>query len=94
MEDTIALSSRIRLARNYEDFAFPSRMNQELAQSVLDRTMQSLQASPDLGVPHMVRMQTCPSWPGRSWWSNTASPRNLPGATRARWWSCWRAACM
>ncbi len=56
MEDTIALSSRIRLARNYEDFAFPSRMNQELAQSVLDRTMQSLQAAPDLGVPHMVRM--------------------------------------
>ncbi len=56
MPETIALTSRIRLARNYEDIPFPPRMGEGMAQKVLDRTMQSLNGASGLGAAHMVRM--------------------------------------
>jgi len=57
MPETIALSSRIRLARNFEEIPFPSHMNAEMAQKVLDKTMDCLKGQEaSLGEAHMVRM--------------------------------------
>lgn len=37
-DNDVVISSRVRLARNYEDIPFPPMMNQEGAQKVIDRT--------------------------------------------------------
>lgn len=42
MPDTIALSSRVRLARNYADIPFPMRMDEKGAKTVYDRTLANL----------------------------------------------------
>lgn len=54
--EQIALSSRVRLARNYQDIAFPSMMKDSDSTTVLARTKESLQKHTDLSPIHMVSM--------------------------------------
>lgn len=43
--DAVVISSRVRLARNYRDLPFPSRMNEEAAKISLARTEEALEGA-------------------------------------------------
>lgn len=45
-KNTIAQSSRVRLARNYEDVPFPTRMTHKDNEAIIERTANALQGEP------------------------------------------------
>lgn len=62
-DSAVVLSSRVRLARNFSDLPFPSRMNEEAARMSVERTEQALSGSgytlykmADLDAPHRQAM--------------------------------------
>lgn len=64
----IAQSCRVRLARNYADVPFPTRMTEADSAAIIERTCRALEDG-NYVLRRMVRPE--PQRPRASWWRST-----------------------
>ena len=67
--DDVVLSSRVRLARNYQDIPFAPVMNREWAEETIRRASEAVAASNADGTFQLLRMSDLKRMSATAWWS-------------------------